>query len=240
MTIGKVYQTTNYDQFKLLFDNRHLNQAHLKRLKKSIQEGYIPVPIIVNEKNELIEGQHRWYVCREMQIPLAYTVIKGLTIKDAQRLNSTIRTWNADDYIESYSKNGNETYVKYLEFKNNTGLGHNECQALLSGSSHGKEIQHKFNSGKFVIKDEQFAYGINQKLEQIQSSCPSFKHAKSRSFVLAISKLLERDNFNFDEFVHKVKIQPSSLVKCTNVMSYRQLIEEIYNYKRREKVSLKY
>ena len=42
------------------------------------------------------------------------------------------------------------------------------------------------------------------------------------------------------EFVKKVKRNPTALVRCVNVSDYIQLIEEIYNFKRRTKVNLRY
>ena len=52
--------------------------------------------------------------------------------------------------------------------------------------------------------------------------------------------LFKNPNFEFTEFLQKLKIQPTALQDCTNVTNYKVLIEEIYNYRRREKVNLRY
>ena len=46
--VNQVIQTNDYDIFQHIDGNRTVNQLHLKRLKESINEEYIPVPIVVN------------------------------------------------------------------------------------------------------------------------------------------------------------------------------------------------
>ena len=46
--------------------------------------------------------------------------------------------------------------------------------------------------------------------------------------------------WSFNDFMHKIRLQPTALVDCANRDQYKTLIEDIYNYKRREKISLRY
>ena len=52
--------------------------------------------------------------------------------------------------------------------------------------------------------------------------------------------LFNNPNFIFSDFLQKLKIQPTALQDCNNQTSYLSLIEEIYNYKSRNKVNLRY
>ena len=52
--------------------------------------------------------------------------------------------------------------------------------------------------------------------------------------------ITRNQNFEFTEFLQKLKTQPTALQDCTNVTNYKVLIEEIYNYRRREKINLRY
>jgi hypothetical protein len=52
--------------------------------------------------------------------------------------------------------------------------------------------------------------------------------------------LFNNDNFEFTQFIQKLKIQPTALVDCTTTVGYLLLIEDIYNYRSRTKVSLRY
>jgi hypothetical protein len=52
--------------------------------------------------------------------------------------------------------------------------------------------------------------------------------------------LLRNNNFEFTEFLQKLKLQPTALQDCATVNNYKVLIEEIYNYRRKDKVNLRF
>ena len=74
--------TKNYNMFTSIAGNRNLNPIHLKNLKESIAIKQIPVPIVVNEKYQICDGQNRFQVCCELNLPVYYIVIEGLTLED--------------------------------------------------------------------------------------------------------------------------------------------------------------
>jgi hypothetical protein len=57
---------------------------------------------------------------------------------------------------------------------------------------------------------------------------------------LAFVSCLKRPSFSFDEFMDRMKYKSSMLVDCTTVNAYLALIEEIYNFRRKEKVNLRF
>ena len=50
----------------------------------------------------------------------------------------------------------------------------------------------------------------------------------------------KKNQFNFDEFIHKVKLRPNMLVPCGTTDQYVEMIEDIYNFKRSKKVNLRF
>jgi hypothetical protein len=94
-----------------------------------------------------------------------------------------------------------------------------------------------FYKGEFEIENYEEACEIADKIEAIGQFYLGYKR---RCFVYAMLGLLKNKNFEFTEFVQKLKTQPTSMVDCTNTQQYVSLIEEIYNYRRREKVNLRY
>jgi len=52
--------------------------------------------------------------------------------------------------------------------------------------------------------------------------------------------LFKNPIFDYSEFMHKVRLQPKALVDCASREQQRLLIEEIYNYRSRNKVNLRY
>ena len=234
--IGQVLTTTSYSRFKPVDGNRNKNLLHINRLKKSMSENYLFTVIIVNEKYEIIDGQHRFDVIQELNLPLNYIICKGYGLKEVHILNQISKTWNSDDYLNGYCNLGYPDYIKYREFKEQYDIGHNECLALLSGSimRAGSDL---FYSGLFKVKDDKEA---RRKIEKILLIEPYYAGFKRRSFIFAMLQLFKNPVFEFTEFLQKLKLQPTALVDCASITQYVSLIEEIYNYRRREKVNLRF
>jgi hypothetical protein len=52
--------------------------------------------------------------------------------------------------------------------------------------------------------------------------------------------MFKNKSFDMNEFIQKLKQQPTSLKDCPTTSAYIVLIEEIFNYRRREKINLRY
>ena len=232
----QVHTTTDYFLFKHIDGNRNKNLLHLNRLKKSMSENYLFTIIIVNEYYEIIDGQHRFEVIQELGLPLNYIICKGYGLNEVHILNQNSKTWNADDYLDGYVKLEYKDYIQYSDFKEKYNLGHNECMTLLSGASQ-KLDPHLFYSGQFKIKSIKEAETIIEKILMIE---PYYDGVRRRSFIYAMISLLKNKNFEFTEFLQKLKLQPTALQDCGTVNNYKVLIEEIYNYRRKDKVNLRF
>lgn len=235
MVNNQVHTTNDYFLFKPIDGNRNKNLLHINRLTKSISENYLFTVIVVNENYEIIDGQHRFEVIKELGLPLNYIICKGYGLREVQILNATSKTWNAEDYLDGYCKLGYPDYITYKNFKNKYNIGHVECMTLLNNQN-GDNIK-AFYAGKFKIKN---IFESERKIELILMVEPYYRNCRRRSFIFAMNTLLNNPNFNFSEFLQKLKIQPLALQDCHNVTSYIALIEEIYNYRRREKINLRY
>jgi hypothetical protein len=233
---NQVHTTTDYFLFKPIEGNRNKNLLHINRLKKSMAETYLFTVIIVNEKYEIIDGQHRFDVIQELKLPLNYIVCKGYGLNEVHILNQNSKTWTSDDYLDGYCKLGYKDYLKYKEFKELYGIGHYECMWLLNGSQLSNPTQ-VFFTGDFKIKNYNEACKIIEKIMLVE---PYYEEWKRRSFILAMLQLFKNPNFELTEFLQKLKLQPTALSNCSTTNQYVSLIEEIYNYRRRDKVNLRY
>lgn len=237
--ISQVHTTEDYFLFKPIDGNRNKNLLHINRLKKSMLANPLFTIIIVNENYEIIDGQHRFDVIQELKLPLHYVICKGYGLNEVHILNANSKTWNADDYLEGYIKMGYQDYIYYRDFKAKYGFGHVECMTILTGqsSSPGFDRTKIFYAGEFQIKNHKEAYNVADKIELTGQFYIGYKR---RSYVYAMLQLFKNENFEFTEFLQKLKTQPTALCDCTSTETYIALIEEIYNYRRREKVNLRY
>jgi hypothetical protein len=239
LTINKNLElrtTTDYFLFKPIEGNRNKKQLHIKRLTKSMKENYLFTVIIVNENYEIIDGQHRFEVIKELKLPLHYIIVEGYNLKEVHVLNQNLEKWNADDYLAGYCDLGYEDYITYARFKEKYKLGHNETMFLLAGTN-GKAQVDVFNDGNFKVKSLEKAEDYIKKIFLIK---PYYDGFRRRSFIYTIIGLLKNPVFDFDEFLKKLSLQPTALKKCADIKSYKELIEEIYNYRRRDKINLRY
>lgn len=239
MVTNQVHTTTDYSLFKSLDGNRELNRLHFARLKKSIEQNYLLTVIIVNENYEIIDGQHRFNVIKELGLPLNYIVCKGYGLNEVQILNANSKTWNSEDYLDGYCKLGYSEYIKYREFRSIYGFGHNECLSILNGSISGSngDLTKAFKEGKLKIKDFEKSCEVADKIKYLQRFYPEYRR---KVFVLTMLKLFANKNFEFTEFIQKLKLQPLALQNCVSIDQMLMLVEEIYNYRRREKVNLRF
>jgi hypothetical protein len=107
---------------------------------------------------------------------------------------------------------------------------------LLNGSQLSNPTQ-VFFTGDFKIKNYNEACKIIEKIMLVE---PYYDEWKRRSFILAMLQLFKNSNFELTEFLQKLKLQPTAMTNCSTTNQYVSLIEEIYNYRRREKVNLRY
>lgn len=235
-SISQVHTTTDYFLFKPIGGNRNKNLLHINRLKKSMAENYLFTVIIVNEKLEIIDGQHRFDVIQELGLPLHYIICKGYGLNEVHILNANSRNWGKDDYLEGYCNLGYKDYIVYRDFKEKYDIGHDQCELLLTGAFKGPRSSNFYN-GEFKVT--KLSEGTKM-IEQILLIEPYYLGAKRKTFITAMVSLFNNQNFEFTEFIQKLKLQPTALVDCINVAQYKSLIEDIYNYKRREKVNLRF
>lgn len=234
--VTNVYTTKDYFMFSSIEGNRNKNLLHINRLKKSIQNNYLFTVIIVNENYEIIDGQHRYEVIKELGLPLNYIICKGYGLREVQILNQNMKKWNADDYLTGYCNLGYYDYIAYSEFKKKYNIGHYECMNILAGVS-SKNNYLNFTEGKFKIKSLKNSEHLMQNIMMIE---PYYNGIRRGEFISTMIQLSQNKNFVFTEFVQKLKLQPTALVDCTTVEGYKLLIEEIYNYRRSKKINLRY
>lgn len=233
MTV-KLQKTRDYSIFKILKGNRAINQQHVDALVKSMKDNYVPIPIHVNNKMEVIDGQHRLEAAKRLGIELYYTILEDADIKTVQRINSTSKNWTWGEYINCYADLGNQDYIHFKELVQYTGFSITTVMEMCNIKI--GRVSNPVIEGNLKIPNLQHAYEIANKLKKLK---PYYKGYNRRAFVGAICECMRRKDFSFDEFLQKLSYQSSKLVDCAQVSQYIDLIEDIYNYKRSDKINMR-
>lgn len=152
-----IQSTKDYDQFKSILGNRNLIPNHLADLTVSILENNMLAtqPIVVNEKMEVIDGQHRLEVAKNNRLAIYYLILSNATIENVIKLNANNKTWSLRDYVNSYATLGNEDYQWLLEFMQNHSLTPSVALALILGTKVGGGNLGSVKRGKFKVISEQ-------------------------------------------------------------------------------------
>ena len=231
----QVKETKNYSMFTTIGGNRPLNELHLNRLKKSMEEELLISPIIVNEKHEVIDGQHRLRISSELKLPLRYIVAEGYGLNEVHRLNQNSKNWTMTEFIDGYADMGIKEYIYLKDFLDRSDLNISSALALLSSDT-GKNIN-DIKNGTWKAVHQERAETIADWVNIIKQY---HNGATRQVFVRALIKLYNNENFEFSHLIGKIALQPTSLVPCVNTEQYLTLLEDIYNYRSRNKVSLRF
>ena len=224
-----VLKTKDYDQFSFIDGNRDINKENLTRIKQSMAEKYIPVPIIVNDEYEIIDGQHRFLAAKSLNLAIYFIIIPNLKLEDVQRLNTNSANWAYKQYLQSYCKLGYRDYLLFRDFQKDTGHSYNSSTALLTNSL-ARNGQHKrdFDKGLFKVIDLDGAYRKAKKLSEIGEF---FEDYKQGNFVYCMLKLFKDKKYNHQIFLRKLRLQPTGLKKEATMKKYLEAVEKIYNYR---------
>jgi hypothetical protein len=244
--VNKVYRTNDLSTFKTLPGNRVPNLQHINRLIYSINKyGMKCNPILVNERLEVIDGQHRLEAAKSANTFVYYIIVNGYSLTEVHTLNLNQKNWAKTDYMEGYANMGIEPYVKLREFTlKNDDFSFSTCLALctnVSKSSHAYlagQIKHEyvFEEGTWIGKDFNLAQDWANKIRMVGTYYDGYDRT---AFIRAFIPLFSNDKFDFSEFMHKLRLQPSALVDCVNSDQYRTVIEDIYNWRSRNKINLR-
>lgn len=228
--VNKVYSTTDYKKFSFLESNRDLRLNHVQELKESIIQTPLDKPIDVNEKLEIIDGQHRYMAWWELNMPILYIIHPGWGAKEVPILNSNQKNWNVSDFVNMYTDLGNDHYAKYKEFSERYGFTHMANSILLTGSQHSGKSTRNFNDGKFEVKKWTWGNIMAKQIIELKAYYPGYKRA---AFVAAYVQLSMDKNFDHAVLMDKLTFQSRKLVDCTTTSEYYELIREIYNFRSR-------
>lgn len=239
--VGEIFETKDYTIFKFRQDNRQINFNHVKKLASRMKErGWLCSSVVtLNGSGEVIDGQHRVKAAISVGCPIRYKVTRGAGSDEMTAMNTLQRNWSPFDHLHKFVERGNEHYVTFDKFVNEFPMFKYTEIAMLLSNSMSTIQRDTFENGNYVVKDVRIGRSWANNLIQIK---PHFEKYYNKSiFVRAMVKILSnKKEFIFDEFIHKLKLRPTKLVPCGTVDQYVEVIEDIYNYKRSDKINLRF
>lgn len=226
--------TSDYKKFKFLEGNRQVNQAHLKKLARSIAlyPDLLPSrPILVNENFEIIDGQHRFTACEQLGLPIYYEVEQGLKASDAVALNRNQRNWGVMDYAHSFALAGNKDYQTFLDIQEEYKLAPSIVMMYLRGGNTAGRTA-KFREGEFVIMDEQLG---RQRLDYLKDLAAFNNHFKKSRVAEPALTVFKNDGYDHDRMLNKMALYGDVVFKpYGTAKDIIRSLEDTYNFRQRQ------
>lgn len=237
--------------------NRDINTGHIAKLKAWLKQvanekTFNSIPPILIAVDPLtgkvynIDGNHRQEAIKQLLEEGITVVIRAVEIevKDfaaaAREYNNSQRNWRATDYLRSFVKSENESYLILKDFMDTAnatliaprGFATQQCIEIMTG----KFPNAAFREGKLHLSQEDFfkgseyvneLYRLQSLLKQIRES--KVKNVIARGATAAFYSLHSVDGWQgIDDFLQKVAKHPeliSDNTECAPMLvTYKNIL----------------
>ena len=228
--IGNVYETFDYGRFRILLGNRNI--PSIEKISKSIDGvGSLVIPIIVNEKYEIIDGQTRFTAWKERNLPVYYIVCEGYGMRECIAMNTTSVNWRIEDYINCYAEYGHSDYVALREFENQYSyvLPKTVIRSV-SGGMVAQAPTKAIKDGKFKLsktKDE-----IEKVFDYLSLfDIPQSIRGNAKLIYLVLRFCYECKDIDKTKLLKQWQDYSTQIQGITDIKSAADAVEKIYNYR---------
>lgn len=230
--------TKDFSKFIVMRGNRKVVEKHVLSLMGRMQrQGNLTThfPIIVNERMEVIDGQHRLEALRrldeagvknpdgEMVWTPFYRVETGLDVNNVRDINNGHRNWAWQDYMTSYISDGRDAYERFKNLIDHFGLSFSTTLHFCCGEN--KSRTRAFKEGTLLIKDQARAFSLMRWYKEIIEASG---HDTS-VFAIVMCQIMQHPEYDHKRMVKKMGLYHASLKRFASRPDYLRAIEDIYN-----------
>ena len=239
-TATEIFATNEYSMFKYLNGNRDVSEDRVRSIMKSIDKvGYIMNPIIVNEKNEVIDGQGRLEALKRLSLPVHYIIVPGSGINECIAMNIDQKNWKIEDYIKSYTDVGNSSYIRLSQLIVKYG-DYLKLRTILA-VAYGRECSYSIvKSGEFTLEPEQMRE-VMDILDYLKKVAYIFSQVGGRieSYYTALIFCYKYNGIDNQLMLEKLNNNRAELIPVSKTDQAFDVIEAIYNKRLRSKIYIK-
>lgn len=226
---GNIMVTENYDMFKKIGGNRKINKTNYAKIVKSMKEEQLIIPIVVNEKYEIIDGQHRFTACKDLGKPIYFYMVRGYGLEQVKRANIASSNWKKENYLDMFVAEGNEIYKEFEGIKERYDLNISNLLKIFAivQEKQGARVGYEFENGTFTLDGKMEVLRFLTALEDFNF----FKFYKSNNFLIAFTRLYFKSEYDHDKMKTKLITHRNSLEKRSTSDEYLVLLcNRIYSF----------
>lgn len=226
---GNIMETKEYSMFKQIKGNRKINKANYAKIVNSMKEEQLVIPIVVNERYEIIDGQHRFEACKSLEKPIYFFIVRGYGLEQVKRANIASINWKKDDYLDMFIEEGNNVYKEFSQIIEQYDLNISNLLKIFAiiQDKQVARIGYEFEEGKFTLEGKEIVLNFLMALEDFKF----FKYYKTNNFITAFTRLYFRNEYEHDKMKSKLINHKASLEKRSTTDEYLVLLcNKIYSF----------
>lgn len=245
--LTKVYVTKDYHLFGFIKGNREIDQTNLNNIKESLSKKQILESAIIigidNVSNDgkpykIIEGQHRYSACTELELPVSFIIREDFDIEVMEKslsivelLNTASKTWDITNFMYSKCLLGIKPYILYKElFEKYDMLEHETILTIINRykGDYRYVWYQQFKEGDLLLTDEMYEY-VDRDLKILNSLIPSIINSGKRQYIKAYINVMYTPNLDIKRLINKT-LQMGELPVSKNIdKCYEVIVKEVYN-----------
>lgn len=237
----KIQATKNYSMFtRHEGENRPFDLSKHRRLLDSMKfYGFLqefPIVCVRDKKGNLVvkDGQHRLAIAQSLGLTVFW--VEASKDWDVAVVNSTAKPWVLRDYAEKHAANGLTGYRDGLEFADLHHLPIGVAFALLAGTTNATPIMEAFVNGTFKVKDRDWADQVAATYGPMVGLSAEIRSARFMEACMACCRV---DGFDPERLIACAHRCREKLVSFSTRDAYLDMLEEVYNFGRKQLVGLK-
>jgi len=234
----QIQSTKDYSIFKYVKFNREKTKGHIQEIKNMVlEENLLHLhPILVNEKMEVIDGQHRLEAAKSLGLYIYY-IQDEISYQHILNSNLFQKKMSLENVIKFYAdKDQLPDYIKFLKTIKDLGLSCKALIGLIFGTV-SRTLIDFIKTGRFKFPTDEVR--VNHLLSRMREFLEFVddKRIKPRSmfssshFTVAFRNLVSMHAFNNSTFVQKLQNRWFELKPKVDSKEWTKQLIDIYNWK---------
>lgn len=239
--VNIIWTTQNPNIFNKVDTNREVSKNG--NLLKEIQKYGIKTPIQVNEKYEIIDGQHRlWCASQILQkggiVDIPFYIVVGAEQKDMITQNVASKNWKPLDYVQAY-RGQNENYQIIHElYEKYRPMSIANLLAVLKNSVTKGSLEQKdnveFRDGQFEFWNLDYSKEFLKFYDNMVTEIASFNgweepKAPKRVFLNSIYEMFAREETDQEHLLYNTPLMYEKYNSETDMYKNLKGITNAYN-----------
>lgn len=241
-----IKQTTDYRKFKTILGNRIVSERRVNNIIADIKAGlnllpYCPIIVYVNADDKkpfcIIDGQHRFEVCKRLKEPIYYIESKELNLLQIAKINSRSEKWTKKNFLDCYVNLGLKDYIVLRDFIKKYNVVYSTAISFLMEGriTGGGALMEKFRNGEFKVN----YFDIADKIVSLTMSLFSiYVFSRDRYLIAAVQQINKKEVCDWEVLRRKIKAAPNEMDKQYSKKDYLLNIERLYNYGNKNRIAI--